>query len=99
MYFTEEQLKEIKKQEKEIDKYIEGVVKKIGYIPMDCKDENIEFDACVGCGLCKGTNPIQLNSCMKEFEEYPLEYCEFCRYNNHDPEVGIFNQCTRNQWE
>lgn len=39
------------------------------------------------------------DSCMKEFEEFPMEYCEYCSYNNHDPEVGIFNQCTRNQWE
>ena len=34
---------------------------------------------------------------LREIEDYPLEYCENCQYNNYDPEVGIFNQCTKGE--
>lgn len=35
------------------------------------------------------------NDCLKDLEEFPGEYCEYCKYNNYDPSVGIFNQCMR----
>lgn len=37
------------------------------------------------------------NGCMKDLEEYPGEYCEFCKFNYHEPEVGIFHQCMREE--
>lgn len=49
----------INKQIDEIDEEIKRIVSKIGYIPNDCNDPNIPYEACLGCGLCKGTNPIQ----------------------------------------
>lgn len=36
--------------------------------------------------------------CMKEFEDFPLEYCEFCPNFNNDPEVGI-KMCMREDEE
>lgn len=46
-------------EERIIDMYLEKLVKSIGYIPKDCTDINILYEACLGCGLCKGTNPVQ----------------------------------------
>ena len=39
-----------------------------------------------------------LSECMRPYEDFPLEYCEYCKYNNHDPSVGIFNHCTRGDY-
>lgn len=52
-------LNRLEAEERIVDMYLEKLVKEIKYIPKDCKDKNVLYEACLGCGLCKGTNPIQ----------------------------------------
>lgn len=33
---------------------------------------------------------------FREIEDYPQEYCEYCKYHNYDPEVGI-NRCEKGE--